>query len=65
VDDEVERAGYEAVALLRLLARFAPEPLPLFLLNHADINNVLSLTRTERTARATTESGGLSSGSGP
>ncbi|WP_405915420.1 tetratricopeptide repeat protein [Streptomyces sp. NBC_00728] len=42
----------EAAALLRLLARFAPEPLPLSLLDHADISGVLPHARTETALRA-------------
>lgn len=42
----------EAAALLRLLARFAAEPLPLTLLNHADIGAVLPRARTETALRA-------------
>ncbi len=42
----------EAAALLRLLARFAAEPLPLTLLNHVDIGAVLPRARTETALRA-------------
>ncbi|MFJ4790681.1 tetratricopeptide repeat protein [Streptomyces sp. NPDC088794] len=42
----------EAAALLRLLARFAAEPLPLTLLNHADVGAVLPRARTETALRA-------------
>ncbi|WOI61951.1 tetratricopeptide repeat protein [Streptomyces fradiae] len=42
----------EAVALLRLLARFAAEPLPLTLLDHAGIGAVLPRARTETALRA-------------
>ncbi|WP_405624088.1 tetratricopeptide repeat protein [Streptomyces sp. NBC_01396] len=42
----------EAAALLRLLARFAAEPLPLTLLNHAGIGAVLPRARTETALRA-------------
>nr|WP_240509761.1 tetratricopeptide repeat protein [Streptomyces malaysiense] len=51
--DAFEARGLpEAAALLRLLARFAPEPLPLSLLNHADIGVVLPRARTETALRA-------------
>ncbi|MEG3626417.1 tetratricopeptide repeat protein [Streptomyces poriticola] len=42
----------EAAMLLRLLARFPAEPLPLSLLNHADIGDVLPRARTETALRA-------------
>ncbi|MEV7008788.1 tetratricopeptide repeat protein [Streptosporangium sp. NPDC051022] len=42
----------EAVALLRLLARFAPEPLPLSLLDSPEISGVLPRARTETALRA-------------
>ncbi|MFF7329024.1 tetratricopeptide repeat protein [Streptomyces sp. NPDC008150] len=42
----------EATALLRLLARFAPEPLPLFLLDRAEIDGVFPRARTETALRA-------------
>ncbi|MFF9477909.1 tetratricopeptide repeat protein [Streptomyces sp. NPDC014733] len=47
-----ERGIPEAVTLLRLLARFAPEPLPLSLLNQAEIAGVLPRARTESALRA-------------
>ncbi|MFJ3894492.1 tetratricopeptide repeat protein [Streptomyces sp. NPDC090083] len=51
--DAFEARGLpEAAALLRLLARFAAEPLPLSLLNHADIGAVLHRARTETALRA-------------
>ncbi|MGW2641553.1 tetratricopeptide repeat protein [Streptomyces sp. NPDC001348] len=51
--DTFEARGLpEAAALLRLLARFAPEPLPLSLLNQADISDVLPRARTETALRA-------------
>ncbi|MEU1301539.1 tetratricopeptide repeat protein [Streptomyces shenzhenensis] len=51
--DTFEARGLpEGAMLLRLLARFAAEPLPLSLLNHADINNVLPQARTETALRA-------------
>lgn len=51
--DTFEARGLpEAAALLRLLARFAPEPLPLSLLNRADISGVLPRARTETALRA-------------
>ncbi|MFJ7147561.1 tetratricopeptide repeat protein [Streptomyces sp. NPDC100445] len=51
--DTFEARGLpEAVALLRLLARFAPEPLPLSLLNRADVSGVLPRARTETALRA-------------
>ncbi|MDH6216632.1 tetratricopeptide repeat protein [Streptomyces pseudovenezuelae] len=42
----------EAVALLRLLSRFAAEPLPLTVLNHADVGTALPRARTETALRA-------------
>ncbi|WP_327236351.1 tetratricopeptide repeat protein [Streptomyces sp. NBC_01317] len=46
--DSFEARGLpETVALLRLLARLAPEPLPLPVLNHQDISAVLPLTRAD------------------
>ena len=51
--DSFEARGLpEAVTLLRLLARFASDPLPLSLLNRPEINSVLPRTRTERALRA-------------
>ncbi|MFE5139178.1 tetratricopeptide repeat protein, partial [Streptomyces fagopyri] len=51
--DAFEARGLpEAAALLGLLARFAAEPLPLTLLNHADIGAVLPRARTETALRA-------------
>ncbi len=51
--DTFEARGLpEAVALLRLLARFAPEPLPLFLLNRPEISGVLPRARSETALRA-------------
>ncbi|MEV2249272.1 tetratricopeptide repeat protein [Streptomyces sp. NPDC050147] len=51
--DTFEARGLpEAVALLRLLARFAAEPLPLALLNHEGIGDVLARARTETALRA-------------
>lgn len=51
--DTFEARGLpEAAALLRLLARFAPEPLPLSLLNRAEISGVLPRARTETALRA-------------
>ncbi|MBB1242243.1 tetratricopeptide repeat protein [Streptomyces durbertensis] len=51
--DTFEARGLpEAAELLRLLARFAPEPLPLTLLDHADISGVLPRARTETALRA-------------
>lgn len=51
--DTFEARGLpEAAALLRLLARFAPEPLPLSLLNRANISGVLPRARTETALRA-------------
>ncbi|MFI1950363.1 tetratricopeptide repeat protein [Streptomyces xinghaiensis] len=51
--DAFEARGLpEAAALLRLLARFAPEPLPLSLLNHAEISGSLPRARCETALRA-------------
>ncbi|MFI1308065.1 tetratricopeptide repeat protein [Streptomyces sioyaensis] len=51
--DAFEARGLpEAVTLLRLLARFAPEPLPLTLLNRPEISGVLPRARTETALRA-------------
>lgn len=51
--DAFEARGLpEATALLRLLARMAPEPLPLSVLNHAEINGVLPRARAETALRA-------------
>ena len=51
--DAFEARGLpEAAALLRLLARLAPEPLPLYVLNRADISGVLPRARTETALRA-------------
>ncbi|GGS16579.1 ATP/GTP-binding protein [Streptomyces humidus] len=51
--DAFEARGLpEAAALLRLLARFAAEPLPLALLNHEGIGGVLPRARTETALRA-------------
>lgn len=51
--DAFETRGLpEATALLRLLARFAPEPLPLSLLNRADTDDVLPRARCETALRA-------------
>ncbi|MDT0471326.1 tetratricopeptide repeat protein [Streptomyces sp. DSM 41014] len=51
--DAFEARGLpEATALLRLLARFAPEPLPLALLNRAEIGDVLPRARCEIALRA-------------
>ncbi|MBM7438864.1 hypothetical protein JOC24_002272 [Streptomyces sp. HB132] len=51
--DAFEARGLpEAAVLLRLLARFAAEPLPLTLLNHAGIEAVLPRARTETALRA-------------
>ncbi|MFJ2817451.1 tetratricopeptide repeat protein [Streptomyces sp. NPDC087294] len=51
--DAFEARGLpEATALLRLLARFAPEPLPLSLLNRADLDAVLPPARCETALRA-------------
>ncbi|WP_405743851.1 tetratricopeptide repeat protein [Streptomyces sp. NBC_01525] len=47
-----ERGLSEAVTLLRLLARFASEPLPLSLLNQTEIASVLPRARTESALRA-------------
>ena len=51
--DAFEARGLpEATALLRLLSRFAPEPLPLSLLNHAGISAALPRARCETALRA-------------
>ncbi|MFF7233546.1 tetratricopeptide repeat protein [Streptomyces sioyaensis] len=51
--DAFEARGLpEAVTLLRLLARFASEPLPLTLLNRPEISGVLPRARTETALRA-------------
>ena len=51
--DAFEARGLpEAAALLRLLARLAPEPLPLSVLNHAEIGAVLPRGRAETALRA-------------
>ncbi|GFE25053.1 tetratricopeptide repeat protein [Streptomyces nigrescens] len=51
--DAFEARGLpEAVSLLRLLARFASEPLPLTLLNRPEISGVLPRARTETALRA-------------
>ncbi|MGW2404419.1 tetratricopeptide repeat protein [Streptomyces sp. NPDC001739] len=51
--DAFEEHGLpEAVVLLRLLARLAPEPLPLSLLNHPEIGRVVPQARTETALRA-------------
>ncbi|MFJ6660289.1 tetratricopeptide repeat protein [Streptomyces sp. NPDC091377] len=51
--DAFEARGLpEATALLRLLSRFAPEPLPLSLLNRAEISGVLPRARCETALRA-------------
>ncbi|MFJ9431804.1 tetratricopeptide repeat protein [Streptomyces sp. NPDC101490] len=51
--DAFESRGLpEATALLRLLSRFAPEPLPLALLNRAEIDGVLPRARCETALRA-------------
>ncbi|MEU2228085.1 tetratricopeptide repeat protein [Streptomyces sp. NPDC018347] len=51
--DAFEARGLpEATALLRLLARFAPEPLPLSLLNRAEISGALPRARCETALRA-------------
>ncbi|MFE2493956.1 tetratricopeptide repeat protein [Streptomyces scopuliridis] len=47
LDSFEERGLPQAVALLRLLARLAPEPLPLSVLNRPEIGAVLPLARTE------------------
>lgn len=47
-----ERGLPEAVTLLRLLARLAPEPLPLSVLNHPEIGAVLPRARSETALRA-------------
>ncbi|MFF7406112.1 tetratricopeptide repeat protein [Streptomyces murinus] len=51
--DAFEARGLsEATALLRLLSRFAPEPLPLSVLNRAEIDGVLPRARCEIALRA-------------
>ncbi|MFD1659455.1 tetratricopeptide repeat protein [Streptomyces caeni] len=51
--DAFEARGLpEATALLRLLSRFAPEPLPLSLLNRPEISGVLPRARCETALRA-------------
>lgn len=51
--DAFEARGLpEAASLLRLMARFAPEPLPLSLLNCPDISGVLPRARCETALRA-------------
>ncbi|MFJ4517613.1 tetratricopeptide repeat protein [Streptomyces sp. NPDC088816] len=51
--DAFETRGLpEATALLRLLSRFAPEPLPLSLLSHAEISGALPRARCETALRA-------------
>ncbi|MEZ3182774.1 tetratricopeptide repeat protein [Streptomyces pimonensis] len=51
--DAFEARGLpEATALLRLLSRFAPEPLPLSLLNCAEISGALPRARCETALRA-------------
>ncbi|MGY5126873.1 tetratricopeptide repeat protein [Streptomyces nigrescens] len=51
--DAFEARGLpEAVTLLRLLARLAPEPLPLSVLNRPEINDVLPRGRSESALRA-------------
>ena len=51
--DTFEARGLpEATALLRLLSRFAPEPLPLSLLNRVEINGALPRARCEIALRA-------------
>lgn len=47
LDSFVERGLPQAVALLRLLARYAPEPLPLSVLNRPEIGAVLAPGSTE------------------
>ncbi|MGC5000046.1 tetratricopeptide repeat protein [Streptomyces sp. DT195] len=47
LDSFEERGLPQAVSLLRLLARLAPEPLPLSVLNRPEIAAVLPLARTE------------------
>ncbi|MFF5568179.1 tetratricopeptide repeat protein [Streptomyces sp. NPDC012623] len=47
LDSFEERGLPQAVSLLRLLARWAPEPLPLSVLNSPDIATVLPLARIE------------------
>ncbi|AZM45966.1 ATP/GTP-binding protein [Streptomyces sp. WAC 06738] len=51
--DAFEARGLpEATALLRLLARFSPEPLPLSLLDHREIGGILPHDRCETALRA-------------
>ncbi|MEU3533487.1 tetratricopeptide repeat protein [Streptomyces murinus] len=51
--DAFEARGLsEATALLRLLSRFAPEPLPLSVLNRAEIDGILPRARCEIALRA-------------
>ncbi|MGH3309096.1 MAG: tetratricopeptide repeat protein [Streptomyces sp.] len=51
--DAFEARGLpEAVSLLRLLARLAPDPLPLALLNCPEINGILPRARAETALRA-------------
>lgn len=51
--DAFEARGlYEATALLRLLSRFAPEPLPLSVLDRAEIDGVVPRSRCESALRA-------------
>ncbi|MFP8886276.1 tetratricopeptide repeat protein [Streptomyces mangrovi] len=51
--DTFEARGLtDAVALLRLLARMAPEPLPLSVLNRPEIEEVIPRARTETALRA-------------
>ncbi|MDV9170812.1 tetratricopeptide repeat protein [Streptomyces sp. W16] len=51
--DAFEAQGLpEATALLRLMARFGPEPLPLSLLNRPEISGVLPRARCETALRA-------------
>ncbi|MFJ7996670.1 tetratricopeptide repeat protein [Streptomyces sp. NPDC096310] len=52
LDSFEERGRPQPVSLLRLLSRLAPEPLPLSVLNGAEINAVLPLARTETALRA-------------
>ncbi|MFJ2110887.1 tetratricopeptide repeat protein [Streptomyces sp. NPDC087850] len=47
-----ERGLPQPVSLLRLLARLAPEPLPLSVLNRPEIAGLLPLSRTETALRA-------------
>ncbi|MEU0811190.1 tetratricopeptide repeat protein [Streptomyces sp. NPDC005970] len=51
--DAFEARGLpEAASLLRLLARFAPEPLPLSVLNRPEISDILPRARCETALRA-------------